>query len=282
MREQTPSRTALRVAMRRAAHQLFDDPPVLADELAPRIIGDEALRRINASNADQRSGHARAIRAFMAARSRFAEDALAESVARGTAQYVVLGAGLDTFAYRCPYPHLRVFEVDYPATQQWKRKKLAAAAIEIPSTLAFVPVDFERDTLAGALAAAGFRHDAPAFFTWLGVTMYLTTPAIEATLRFIGATPPGGGIALDYFARVPWHHLRTRLAVWRLGRRVAAAGEPFKTRMEPERLHAQLASFGFHSIVDLGSAEINRRYFDGRGDGLRVLGSAGRLCSARV
>ena len=279
MQEKTPSRTAMRVAMRRAAHQLFDCPPVLDDPLAVRIIGPEALRR--AEGSDQDSGYARTARAFMAVRSRFAEDALGRAVERGTGQYVVLGAGLDTFAYRSPFPALRDFEVDHPATQAWKRRKLSAASIEPPSTLTLVPVDFEHEVLADRLEAAGFRRDAPAFFTWLGVTMYLTESAIDATLRFIASTPPGGGVALDYLAPVPWHDLRTHLGVWWLKRRVAAAGEPFKTSLHPRRFHERLAALGFHSIVDLGSDEINRTYFAGRSDGLRVRGSAGRLLSAQ-
>jgi len=281
MREQTPSRTAMRVAMRRAAHQLFDAPPVLQDPLAVRIIGAEALRRVEESTSGRNSGYARTARAFMAVRSRFAEDALAYAIERGTAQYVVLGAGLDTFAYRSPFPGLRIFEVDHPATQTWKRRKLAAAGIDAPPTLTFVPVDFEREILSERLEAAGFRRDAPVFFTWLGVTMYLTEPAIESTLRFIASTAPGGGVAFDYLAPVAWRHLRTRVGVWWLKRKVAAAGEPFKTSLAPRRLHDRLSALGFHSIVDLGRDEINATYFAGRADGLAVRGTAGRLLSAR-
>lgn len=282
MQDQTPSRTAMRVAMRRAAHQLFDRPPVLDDPLAVRIIGEEALRRVEASASTARSRYARLARAFMAVRSRFAEDALAHAVGRGVSQYILLGAGLDTFAYRSPFPTLRVFEVDHPATQRWKRRKLAAARIDPPATLTFVPVDFERETLAGRLDAAGFRPDAPAFFGWLGVTMYLTDAAIESTLKVIASTPARGGLALDYLAPVPWHHVRTRLGMWRLKRRVAAAGEPFTRPLEPRRFHQRLSTLGFRSIVDLGSGEINAAYFAGRPDGLRVSGSAGRLLSARL
>ena len=282
MQEQTPSRTAMRVAMRRAAHQLFDPAPVLDDPLACRIIGKEALRRVEQSTGDRNSRYARTARAFMAVRSRFAEDALGEAVARGVEQYVVLGAGLDTFAYRSPYPHLRVFEVDHPATQRWKRKKLAAAAIEVPATLRFVPVDFERDALSGALDAGGFRGSEPVFFAWLGVTMYLTEPSIDATLTFIASTAAGGGVALDYLGPVPWHDVRSRIGVWWLMRRVAAAGEPFKTTLRPVQFRERLRLMGFNSIVDLGRTEMNDRYFAGRHDGLRVYGSGGRLLSARV
>ena len=175
MRESSPSRTAWRVGVRRAAHQLFDTPKVLDDPVAVRIIGDEGRRRL--AQADQHRGRiARAFRAFMVVRSRFAEDELARSISRGVTQYVILGAGLDTFAYRNPYDPatLRVFEVDHPATQAWKRQLLAAAAIPIPSAVTYAPIDFERDTLADGLAQGQFDPRIPTFFSSLGVTMYLT------------------------------------------------------------------------------------------------------------
>src|SRR6204780_882647 len=156
MQEGKFSRTAQRVAIRRAAHQLLDNPKVLDDPLALRIIGAEAA---NLLRTDPKEHHAfaRAFRAFMAARSRFAEDELARAVERGVTQYVILGAGLDTFAYRNPHPGLRVFEIDHSATQAWKREQLQSAGIAIPPSLTFVPVDFEHQTLANALARSGLN-----------------------------------------------------------------------------------------------------------------------------
>src|SRR4029077_12503452 len=146
MREDRPSKTAFRVALRRAAHQILDDPKVFADPLALSIVGASAeeLR----SNPNSQSGIARGMRAFMAVRSRYAEDGLAAAFRDGTRQYVVLGAGLDTFAYRNPYPGLRVFEVDFPSTQAWKRGRLEAEKIPIPESMTFAPIDFESQTLA--------------------------------------------------------------------------------------------------------------------------------------
>jgi len=146
----------MRVAMRRAAHQIFDKPLVLDDPIAVRIIGPEAEARISAERAKYFGEASQAIRAFMAVRSRFAEDELARAVRRGASQYVILGAGLDTFAYRNPFPEstLRVFEVDYPATQEWKRKRLEAGRIAIPSSVTFAPVDFEKQTLREGLLNA--------------------------------------------------------------------------------------------------------------------------------
>jgi methyltransferase (TIGR00027 family) len=162
------SRTAHRVAIRRAAHQLFDQPRVLEDPLALAIVGTEAAEKLRSSQKEAESSIPRAFRAFMAARSRYAEDQLAKAVAQGVRQYVVLGAGLDTFAYRSPYSNLRVFEVDHPATQAWKRERLQNAGIEVPQSLVFVPVDFERQQLAAELEQSGFETRLPAFFSWLG------------------------------------------------------------------------------------------------------------------
>ena len=156
MQEGKFSRTARRVAIRRAAHQLLDHPRVLDDPLALRIIGAEAAEELR-SNPKEHHAFSRAFRAFMAARSRYAEDELAGAVERGVRQYVVLGAGLDTFAYRNPHAGLRVFEVDHPATQAWKREQLSAAGIAIPAALTFVPVDFERQTSGGGTWAVWIR-----------------------------------------------------------------------------------------------------------------------------
>jgi methyltransferase (TIGR00027 family) len=166
-----PSATAFGAAALRAAHQLLDAPPAFEDPLALRILGPRVAAAIVED--PQRAGAPASLRALVSLRSRHAEQALADAVGRGVRQYVVLGAGLDTFAYRNPFGArgLRVFEVDHPATQRWKRERLAEAGIEVPVRASFAPVDFERDTLADGLARAGFDADAPAFFSLLGVTV---------------------------------------------------------------------------------------------------------------
>ena len=170
------SLTAHRVAMRRAAHQLLDDPKVLDDPIALEIISAQDRSDLRAATGESQTILSRYLRAFVIARSRYAEDGLSEAVKHGIRQYVILGAGLDTFGYRNPFSPslLRVFEVDHPATQEWKRKQLAAAGIPIPPSLTFAPIDFEQQTLAAQLREVGFRTEEPAFFSWLGVTMYLT------------------------------------------------------------------------------------------------------------
>jgi methyltransferase (TIGR00027 family) len=277
-----PSLTAQRVAQSRAAHLLLDaPPPVLNDPVAVAILGAGAERSIRRQRMRFDAPPARYLRAFLVVRSRIAEEALDSALARGVRQYVVLGAGLDTFAYRNPYPHaaLRVFEVDHPATQEWKRTLLAQAGIPLPASLTRVAIDFERDTLAGGLDAAGFDRSAPAFFSWLGVTMYLRAPTITATLAYIAGLPRGSTLVFDY--AVPPQALAPLRRAFYRGRllRVAAAGEPWHSFFTPAQIDADLAALGFTRREDLGPEELNARYFAGRSDGLRTSGP-GRIMVA--
>jgi methyltransferase (TIGR00027 family) len=280
MQESRPSRTALRVALRRAAHQLYDSPVVFSDPIAVPILGAEYLPEIQKTATKLHKPFSVSLRAFLVARSRFAEDTLAAAVAGGTTQYVLLGAGLDTFAYRNPHPNLRVFEVDHPATQQWKRELLDRNSIAIPDSLTFAPVDFEVQTLPEQLLAAGFDPSARTLFAWLGVVPYLTLPAFRATLAFVAQSAPGSGVVLDY--GLPRHALPffEQLAHDSLAARVQLAGEPFQLFFTPSEIAAELTAF--RMIEDLGSAEINPRYFPDRTDHLKILGTAGRFLSARL
>jgi methyltransferase (TIGR00027 family) len=279
MIQDQPSRTAQRVAQRRAAHQLWDNPRIFDDAIALKIIPRDVAVELSGSRASD-SAPARGLRAFVAARSRFAEDHLGEERSRGVRQYVVLGAGLDTFAYRNPYPDLRVFEVDFPATQAWKRKCLEAGGIMLPETLTFAPVDFERDTLAHGLSSAGFKLSEPAFFSWLGVVPYLARQTVLGTLRWI-ASGPKNGVVFDYAVPRDTLSFFNRMAFDALASRVAAAGEPFVTFFDPEELARALQQMSFARIEDLNSEQINARYFAGRADQLRVRGSLGRLLCAK-
>jgi methyltransferase (TIGR00027 family) len=168
-----PSYTARGAAAYRAIHQTVESGIIFSDPFALRILDDETRAKLDEIAAD---ASWRPMRLFIAARSRFSEDILAACVARGVRQIVVLGAGLDTFSLRNPHAAqgVRVFEVDHPATQNWKRERLKQADLAVPSSLTFAPVDFERQSLADGLTAAGFQADAPAFFQWLGVVPYLT------------------------------------------------------------------------------------------------------------
>ena len=277
-----PSHTAYRVAVSRAAHQLLDEPHVLEDPIALAIVGAAAVAAIRAAPLRYRLPPARYLRAFLVARSRVAEEALARAVRRGVRQYVVLGAGLDTFAYRNPYPAdgLTVFEVDHPATQAWKRGQLETAGIALPPSLRFVAVDFETQQLGEPLAGAGLRAEEPAFFSWLGVSMYLTRAAIGATLGYVAGLPRGSGIVFDYAVPPAGLSPVRRLVVHALLKRVAAAGEPWKTFFEPRALAAELRALGLTELEDLGPEELNARFFAERSDGLRT-GALGRVMCAR-
>jgi methyltransferase (TIGR00027 family) len=276
MQEGRPSATAQGAALLRAAHQLLDQPRVLDDPLALRVAGPEAEATLRADPAPFQTDERRHLRAFIAMRSRYAEDELAQAVRRGIRQYVVLGAGLDTFAYRNPPSNaLRVFEVDHPQTQAWKQRRLREASIALPPCLTFAPVDFESETLAGALRAAGLRTDEPAFFSWLGVTVYLTHAAVMETLRYVASTPAAGSEIV--FSFVP-PHAGSRSGI---GHRTASLGEPWVTFFDPAELERELRAMGFGRTEHVSPAYANRRYFADRADGLRV-GGTGHLMKATV
>jgi len=280
MNEDRPSKTAYRVALRRAAHQVMDDPRVFEDPLALPILGPDGEARLRAEVEREQNLPSRALRAFIAVRSRYAEDELARAFEKGVRQAVILGAGLDTLAYRSPFPGLRLFEVDHPATQGWKRRLLEQARIALPGSLTYAPVDFETQTLAAGLREAGFDAGRPAFFSWLGVVPYLTESAVMATLGFIASLPAGSGVVFDY-AQPPdsLDPLRQR-AFDALAERVAAHGEPFRTFFDPAKLADGLRRLGFARVEDLDGAAINARYFAGRADGLRVGSGIGHLAKA--
>lgn len=284
MHEARPSRTAERVAIRRAAHQLLDKPRVFDDPLAISIIGEQAAAELRNKISADENRFSRALRAIMAARNRYAEDQLAAAVARGVRQYVVLGAGLDTFAYRNCFRDqgLRVFELDHPATQAWKRERLKAAGINAPAEMSFVPVNFEKQSLRQELEKSGFRCDEPAFFSWLGVVFYLTHDAFASTIKFVGSLPAGSGITLDYAVEPSSLRFMERMVFAAIRRRVAAAGEPFRLFFSPKKIAAELQAAGFKDVEDLGRDAINAKYFARRADKLDVPSSVYHLLSAWV
>ncbi|MES2306656.1 MAG: class I SAM-dependent methyltransferase [Gemmatimonadota bacterium] len=274
--------TAAHVAMRRAAHQLIDTPLVLEDPLALRIIGPDLRTRLEGSlETYERKISVRHRRAFLVSRARFADEHLAAALARGVRQFVVLGAGLDTAVYRVApqEPPLALFEVDHPATQQWKRERLDAAQISLPAGLTFAPIDFTEQTLAEGLTAAGFDFSRPTFVSWLGVTMYLTEAVALETLRVLATLPAGSEVVFDYVEpRWSWNPFfwimrRRQLA------RLAKMGEPWLSAFKPDALAVKLRSMGFSKIEDLGGKALNSRFFANRSDGLKV-GSHGHVVSA--
>jgi methyltransferase (TIGR00027 family) len=272
----TPSRTALGVAMHRAAHQVLDTPRVLDDPMALAIVGADRNPRIRAEMLRRERGvTAPFIRAFMAARSRLAEDELEAAIGRGIRQYVVLGAGLDTFAYRQPASAagLSIFEIDHPDTQAWKLEKLREAQVAVPANVIHVPADLSRRTLRETLAEAGVGLGQPAFFAWLGVSMYLERDAVMATLADIRAAAiGGGGVVFDYIADPVGLPVTRRAVFDRYAEGVRRLGEPWISFFVSDALVTDLRGLGFTSVSDIDGGELNRRYFAGRADGLRVAG----------
>ncbi|HUQ59483.1 SAM-dependent methyltransferase [Lentzea sp.] len=258
-----PSQTALVTAYARAYHQIADQPRIFTDPLAARLLGHTAEELPGLAATDRLSGAVtdRNRRLFFASRARFAEDAVAAAVAAGARQVVILGAGLDTFAYRNPRRDLRVFEVDHPATQAWKRERLATAGIDSPGTLTFVPVDFETQALATELESAGFRRTDPAVFVWLGVVYYLTPDAAHATLAYIAGQARPVEVVLDYLRSATTEaesaYQRARAD------RLAGVGEPLFSYFTPDGLSAQLRDLGFTGVEDHSAPDLIAGYLGG-------------------
>jgi len=270
--------------MRRAAHQVHDAPPlVFEDPFAIPILPPEARTEIQRTPAASRKPFSAALRAFMVCRARFAEDVLASGVRdRGVRQALILGAGLDTFALRNPYPEVHVFEIDHPATQSWKRKLLTAAKLPQPEALTFVPVDFETQSLRQQLLHAGFDFNLPTATAWLGVVPYLTQEAFSATARVLGRLPGGSSLVFDYSQPREVLSFVEQLMLDSLAARVALAGEPFQLFFTPQSLADELPRYDLTVVEDLDSDALNTRYLAHRTDGLHLRGKAGRLCHAEV
>ena len=273
-----PSHTARGAAAYRAIHQTLEGGIIFSDPFASKILDDETRARLDETAADP---SLRPMRLFIAARSRFSEDTLAACVARGVRQVVVLGAGLDTFSLRNPHEGLgvRVFEVDYPATQGWKRERLKQAGLAVPASLTFAPVDFERQSLAEGLTAAGFQADRPAFFQWLGVVPYLTREAVSGTLDFIAGVPESE-VVFDYAEPFENYPAERRANIMSVAARAASLGEPWLSLFDPIELCGILGNKGFGLIEDLGLAELTDRFYGAFKQGI-VIGPGGHVVRAQ-
>jgi methyltransferase (TIGR00027 family) len=253
------SETARGAAAHRAVHQTLEGGAIFADPFAVHILDDETRARL--AEMSENPSH-RPMRLFIAARSRFSEDTLATCVARGVRQVVILGAGLDTFSLRNPHAGegVRVFEVDYPATQAWKRERLQQAGLPIPASLIFAPVDFEREGLSEGLAAAGFRAGQPAYFQWLGVVPYLTRESIVATLDVIAGIP-GSEVVFDYAEPFENFPPAMRANLTAIAARAASLGEPWLSLFNPPEMAALLQPRGFAHVWDVSRTELADRYY---------------------
>lgn len=248
------------VAYIRAAHQLFEpDALVLRDPVALAILGPRAESELRAAAERGTSELSRGLRSHVVLRSRVAEDRLEASIARGIRQYVLVGAGFDTFAFRQPAwaSALRIVEVDRGETQEHKRIAVDRASLPEPPNLEFVTVDFERETLCEGLARAGVARDVPTFFSWLGVTMYLTGGAIDETLRCLTSFPAGSEAVITFFP--PADDGTTAIADI-----ASSMGEPFLSTFTPEEFDAKLRGAGF-SDVEMLTPEKSAKYFTAAG-----------------
>jgi methyltransferase (TIGR00027 family) len=275
MDEERPSVTAEGAAVMRALHQALDqEPKILDDPISPRLVdihGDFYQARLKLLERLPEPTRLR-LKATFVMRSRFAEDCLAEAVTNGLRQYVVLGAGLDTFAYRQPLwsNSLRIFEVDHPATQQWKRRRLSEAGFSVPENVRFVPIDFEITSLGTALSQAGLDLKSPVSFSMLGVSQYLTEAAFDQSLRVVLSVPAQSEIVFSFVAAdsvLPADDVALANA---FAAQFEAIGEPWILRFVPEQLTAKLTKMGFSQVFHLMPEEANRRYFRGRSDGLNA------------
>jgi methyltransferase (TIGR00027 family) len=259
MQQGQASVTALGAAGHRAAHQVLERGFVFADPLALPILGQDAEGAITlAGERPERRG----LRLFIAMRSRFAEDSARHAIEKGVRQILVLGAGLDTFAYRLePTQDMRVFELDHPATQAEKRRRLTDARIAEPRHVSYVAHDFEHGSMTASLETGGFDARKRTFVLWLGVTPYLTEKAVFATLSELARLPGGAEVVFDY-ANPPdaINEARTRNFHREMAERVAASGEPFRCYFDSGELHARARELGFAEIEDLDRAALIGRY----------------------
>jgi methyltransferase (TIGR00027 family) len=252
-----PSQTALTAAAARAAHLIVDDAPLIfSDTLAYTLLGDRAEEFIGFHRARGEHPILAGARAAVVIRSRYTEDRLAAAVRDGITQYVILGAGLDSFGYRSALAErVRVFEVDHPATQRWKRHSLAEAGITTPETLTFVPVDLEAESPTDHLLRGGFDRSRPALVSWLGVTMYLTREAIDDTLAMVGGLAPGTEIVTDYFVPPDLRDAAGQTYAEGVGAAAAERGEPWLSAFSPQEMSALLDKHGFGPVEQVGQRD---------------------------
>jgi methyltransferase (TIGR00027 family) len=258
MKPNEPSRTALIIARQRAAHQVLDHGSILYDPFAMKILREDEKDVLQFANQHPLASIGRL---FTAARSRIAEDALSRAVERGIRQIVILGAGLDTFALRNPHgaQQIRIYEVDHPATQEWKRQRLSEVQISIPHGLIFVPVDFERDDLGERLAHAGFQNNLPAFFTWLGVVPYLSPDAIGSTLDYMSSIE-NSEVVFDYMEHPEAFSEELRQLETLRAEQLKKMGERSVSHFDPAGMTEILRSHGFCAIEDIDFQKIRSRF----------------------
>lgn len=282
-------RTALMSAYLRAHHAIHAEPKIFDDFMAPRLLTEEdlaafdhgmvaGLSKIDPRRAAESPDPAMAVASMVQlyfptslflSRSRYTEDHLEEAIRQGVTQYVILGAGMDTFALRNAgrYPQTQIFEIDHPATQDFKRKRLAELELDIPSNLHFVPVDFTIHPLDKELAHTVYDPQAPTFFSWLGVVHYLPLDKVFATFRTISKISPAGSrIIFDYWDKKAFNSETAAHRVNLMLGMLRQAGEPMVTGMDPSALASELEPAGLRMVEQLSPADIQESYFQNRSD----------------
>ncbi|HEX9328986.1 MAG TPA: class I SAM-dependent methyltransferase [Reyranella sp.] len=279
--EVAPDSTAARVALWRALHVEVDPPPhVLEDAIGLKLLApDEGWRR----RGEMDPQFTRSFRASIVARARFIEDLVVEGAGRGLSQYVILGAGLDSFVQRRPEfaSRLRVFEIDQPGPQAWKRRRLIELGFGVPDWLRFVPVDFEAGgSWRDGLVKAGFDESKPAVVVSTGVSMYLTKEATAATLREVAALAPGSTFAMTFLLPLELADPEARPGLEMAAKGARSSGTPFISFFTPPEIVALAREAGFRDARHVSAADLARRYFAGRTDGLRPPNNAEELLVA--
>ncbi len=269
-----PSQSACTAAAARAAHLIVDEaPPIFTDELAAAILGDQADYFIGFHRAHGTHPVLSGARAQVTCRSRYTEDCLARRVRGGVSQYVILGAGLDSFGYRSALAgQVRVFEVDHPATQRWKRQQLAAARIPVPGSVTFVPADLEAEPLADCLTRCGFDHHSQALVSWLGVTMYLSRQAIGQTLAVIGDFAPGSELIADYMLPAGLRDAAGDAYARAIMPVSAERGEPWLSLLAPSEMSSLLEDSGLGQVEHVRQRDAVSAELWDRSDSLRPAG----------
>jgi len=267
-----PSRTLLVPAVARAAHQLLDAPLILNDPLAIGLVFEASREAIFGAIDDHLATTAVLYRSLFTLRSRFVEDRLATAAMRGVRQYVMLGAGLETFPWRQPEfaYDMKLFFCDHPSTLAWAQHRFGECALVAPPNLTFVALDLEERRFARQLLESGFAQEAPTFVSMLGVMQYLTTQTIDSLFQFF-ASLPASSEAVFSFNVTDDELSGLELAEIRAGAaHGGAVGEPWLTRVPSAEMVARVRRFGFREVFHLSPDEAQRQYFAGRRDGLRA------------
>jgi methyltransferase (TIGR00027 family) len=263
--------TALTAAAARAAHLIVDrEPRIFTDSLAATLLGDQADTLLDYHRIHGTHEVLAGARVMVTTRSRYTEDCLARAAGRGVTQYALLGAGLDTFAWRSPLAaRVRVIEADHPGTQRWKRARLAAAGVRARGDVRYAETDLETGTLAAALARAGLDFARPALIGWLGVTMYLSREAVAGTLAALSRCAPGTELVAEYLVPDDLQDDLGRTYARLVAPAAAAQGEPWRTLLHPDEMSALLAAHGFTPVTNLPQRETVDRALWDRSDALR-------------